>query len=195
MSDIQVQLPGGGKPYGGFWRRVLAAIIDTILLIIPMWIVAILVGVSFAPLLGMDPEMMAEDPEALLAELSGAFVSLGAMSAIIYLLYKVGFEASGLQATPGKMVMGLRVTDRDGEALSVGAAVLRTWPWWAPSAFMVLDGLLGTMGTLYNGIGLAGLISCIIVAFTPRKQGVHDMMAGALVVKKEAAFEPVGAPV
>jgi uncharacterized RDD family membrane protein YckC len=190
MSDIQVQLPGGGKPYGGFWRRVVAAIIDTILLMIPIWIVASFAGISFGTLFGMDAEQMMENPDAFYARMSQTFMLMGTASAVIYLVYKAGFEGSGMQATPGKMVMGLRVTDRDGEPLSAGAAALRSWPWWAPSAFMALDGLLGTVGIMSNGIGIAALISYIVVAFTGRKQGVHDMMAGALVVKRGAQFEP-----
>lgn len=186
-------MSSGAKPYGGFWRRVVAAIIDWAILMIPIWLIAMMAGFSILSLATMDPEMMAEDPEGAMAMFSEFFLMMGAISTAIYLLYKVGFEASGLQATPGKMVMSLRVTDREGEQLSIGATVLRTWPWWAPSAFMALDGLLGTMGMMSNGIGLAALISWLIVAFTSQKQGVHDMMAGALVVKKGAQFEAVGA--
>lgn len=195
MSNIQVHMPSGAKPYGGFWRRVVAAIIDWVILMIPMWLIAMMAGFSILSLATMDPEMMAEDPEAAMAIFSEMFLLMGAISTAIYLLYKVGFEASGLQATPGKMVMSLRVTDREGERLSIGATVLRTWPWWAPSAFLALDGLLGTMGMMSNGIGLAALVSWLIVAFTAQKQGVHDMMAGALVVKKGVQFEAMGAGV
>ena len=192
MSNIQVHMPNGAKPYGGFWRRVVAAIIDWVILMIPMWLVAMMAGFSILSLATMDPEMMAEDPEAAMAMLSEMFLLMGAISAAVYLLYKVGFEASGLQATPGKMAMSLQVTDREGDQLSIGATILRTWPWWAPSAFLAMDGLLGTMGMMSNGVGLAALVSWLIVAFTAQKQGVHDMMAGALVVKKGAQFEATG---
>ena len=192
MSNIQVHMPSGAKPYGGFWRRVVAAIIDWVILMVPMWLIAMIAGFSILSLATMDPEMMAEDPEAAMAMISEMFLLMGAVMAAVYLLYKVGFEASGLQATPGKMAMSLRVTDREGERLSVAGTFLRTWPWWAPSAFLALDGLLGTMGMMSNGIGLAALVSWLIVAFTAQKQGVNDMMVGALVVKKSAQVEAVG---
>lgn len=192
MSNVHVHMPSGAKPYGGFWRRVVAAIIDSVILMIPLWLFASMAGLSILSLLSMDAEMMVEDPDAMVALFSETFLVWGAAAAVIHLLYRVGFEASGLQATPGKMAMSLRVTDREGEPLSIGATIFRTWPWWAPSAFMALDGLLGTMGMMSNGIGLAALISWLIVAFTAQKQGVHDMMAGALVVKKGAQFEAVG---
>lgn len=195
MSDIQVHMPNGAKPYGGFWRRVVAAIIDTVILMIPIWLIASMAGLSMLSLLSMDAEAMVEDPDAMMALLSETFLVWGAATAFVYLLYKAGFEGSGLRATPGKMAMSLQVTDREGESLSIGATILRTWPWWAPSAFLALDGLLGTMGMMYNGIGLAALISCLVVAFTAQKQGVHDMMAGALVVKRGAQFEAAGAGV
>jgi uncharacterized RDD family membrane protein YckC len=192
MSDIQVHMPNGAKPYGGFWRRVVAAIIDSVILLIPMWLIASMAGLSILSLLSMDAEMMAEDPDAMMALFSESFLVWGAASTFVYMLYKVGFEGIGSRATPGKMAMSLQVTDREGESLSIGATILRTWPWWAPSAFLALDGLLGTMGMMSNGIGLAAFVSCLVVAFTVQKQGVHDMMAGALVVKKGARFEAAG---
>ena len=32
--------------------------------------------------------------------------------------------------------------------------------------------------------GIAAFVACVVVAFTPMKQGLHDMIASTLVVKK-----------
>ena len=67
-------------------------------------------------------------------------------------------EGSSHQATVGKIALGIQVTDLAGDRLSFGRAL---------------------------GRNLAKLISAIILAaFTERKQALHDMIAGALVVKR-----------
>ena len=63
-------------------------------------------------------------------------------------------------------------------------ASYRAWPIWLP----VLLGIVETLGLL---AGLIALIAFIAVAFTRYKQGLHDMMAKCLVVKREARFEDV----
>ena len=81
------------------------------------------------------------------------------------------------------MALGLKVTDLDGNPVSFGKASLR---YFALSGIGFLVGLLagllnqklGSLGSLYT------LTSCIVVAFTEDKQGLHDMMAGTLVVRK-----------
>jgi uncharacterized RDD family membrane protein YckC len=68
------------------------------------------------------------------------------------------------QATPGKMLFGARVVDaQTGRALSVGRATLR-----------------------YLGYFLSTLLFCLPllwVAFDRRKQGLHDKIAGSVVVR------------
>lgn len=80
-------------------------------------------------------------------------------------LYFSLFESSVIQATPGKKGMGLIVTDVDGKRISLVRATLRYW------------GKLASTVTL--------LIGFIMIGFTEKKQGLHDMIAGTLVVKGE----------
>jgi len=78
--------------------------------------------------------------------------------------YFAGLWSSTMQATVGQKVCGLRVINSaDGSRLSIGRGVLR---------------VLGLfVASLILGIGL------LMVAFTERKQGLHDMIAGTYVVK------------
>ncbi|MSP48513.1 MAG: RDD family protein [Alphaproteobacteria bacterium] len=122
--------------YGGFWRRVLAGIID---------------GIIFAVLNG-------------LFHIGGGGVeAAGGLSALVGLLYEVGMTASRYQATIGKLALGLRVVDNEGRRLTFARSLGR---WFAK----ILSALL-------FGIGF------LMVAFTHRKRGLHDMLAGTLVLR------------
>jgi len=104
-------------------------------------------------------------PLAELMKFSGIFNLMGL---IFNWLYYASMESSGCQATLGKMAWGLCVTDLDGKRISFGRATGR-----------------------YFGKILSGLISCIgflMIAFTRKKQALHDMMAGTLVVNKGFGF-------
>jgi uncharacterized RDD family membrane protein YckC len=78
-------------------------------------------------------------------------------------LYEALLTSSSMQATPGKMVFGLRVTTLEGEQIGFGRATGRFF------------------GKIVSSIII--YIGFLMVAFTERKQGLHDMMASTLVVR------------
>jgi uncharacterized RDD family membrane protein YckC len=78
--------------------------------------------------------------------------------------YYAGFEASAWRATPGKRWCGLLVVDLDGRQLTLPRATVRF-------AGEMLSGFL-------LGIGYW------MAAFTPRKQGLHDLIAGTVVLRR-----------
>lgn len=82
---------------------------------------------------------------------------------VINWLYFALLESSGKQATLGKMALGMVVTDLDGNRVSFGKASGRFF------------------GKILSGLIL--LIGYIMAAFTERKQALHDMLAGTLVLK------------
>ena len=80
-------------------------------------------------------------------------------------LYEASLTASPRGATLGKMAIGLRVVDAAGRPISFLRA-----------------------STRYFAKLLSGLVFCIgflMVAFTDRKRGLHDMIAGTLVIKTD----------
>ena len=95
---------------------------------------------------------------------------VGAMGATIVLtfalivLYYTIMETSKFQATVGKLAVGLKVTDVNGEKLDFTKALVRN-----------LCKIISSM-ILFIGYIMAG--------FTEKKQGLHDIIAGTLVVKK-----------
>ncbi len=81
---------------------------------------------------------------------------------VLFWLYFAGLESGRRQATLGKRLLRLRVIDLDGEPISFGRATLRHF-----AKFLSLLPLT------------AGFLA---VAFTPRRQGLHDIIAGCLVL-------------
>jgi uncharacterized RDD family membrane protein YckC len=133
--------------YGGFWIRVLAYLIDGILL----GIAGAVIGRLFEPVA----------PEASLGEL---FLSpQTGLSLIVGWLYFALLESSERGATVGKMALGLRVVTREGRRLSFLNATGRYFA--------------KCLSALILGIGF------LMVAFTERKRGLHDMIAETLVTK------------
>ena len=144
----------GAVGYGGFWIRLLAAIIDAIIL----RVVVAPVGMMFGAL-GFAGGMMTGLPHRGMALLGGG------VTFILLLfgswLYEAFMESSSYQATLGKMIFGMKVTDLNGNRISFERATGRHFAKWLSA--MVL------------GIGY------IMVGFTERKQGLHDLLAGTLV--------------
>lgn len=100
------------------------------------------------------------DPAASAAYGISDFLNL-----VIGIAYFVGFEGSSKQATPGKMAFGLIVTDESGGRISYPRALGRYFA--------------KILSTLILFIGF------IMVAFTEKKQGLHDLLASTFVVKGE----------
>lgn len=144
----------GNQRYGGFWLRVLAYVIDAIVLNAAFFAIGAIVGVDMIPI---DPTKLdtAEDlPNMGLFELIALAVTW---------LYFALMESSPRGATIGKMALGLRVVDEQGNRISFARATGRFF------------------AKFVSGIIL--LIGYLMVAFTERKRGLHDMMAGTLVIK------------
>jgi uncharacterized RDD family membrane protein YckC len=153
-APYQAVAPVVGVRYGGFWIRLVALIIDGIV----VRVVVAPVGMIFGGL-GLAGGMMTGVPHAGLALLGGG------VTLILVLfgswLYEAFMESSSYQATLGKMIFGMKVTDLNGNRISFERATGRHFAKW-----------------------LSGLVLCIgyiMVGFTERKQGLHDLLAGTLV--------------
>lgn len=133
--------------YGGFWRRVGASIIDTMLiLLITSPVLYFLYGASvFTEQAGTHGPL-----EFVISYIFPAVAS------ITFWIYR--------SATPGKMMLGLKIVDADsGGPCTTGQ-------------------LIGRYLGYYVSILVAGL-GFIWVAFDKRKQGWHDKLAGTLVIR------------
>ncbi len=163
--------------YAGFWKRFLAIIIDGIvisviqsILFFPLYL---FFGLSFFPF--MNPEKFESNFSAVsVSQTSDDFstaVAITAIGGIFFIalistalqwLYFALMESSSKQATLGKMALGIKVTDLDGNGISFGRATGRYFG-------KILSGMI-----LYIGFLMAG--------WTQKKQALHDLLAGCLVV-------------
>jgi len=156
------QAAAGEIVYAGFWRRMAALMIDSLVVTIAYYVVLVVAMIAFG--IGMADAFKGDSPSP-----GGIAVLLAAVYftyPIISGLYYVGLESSSTQATLGKMAVGIKVTDDDGRRMSRGRALGR----WASHLLSYL--------TFYIGYIMAG--------FTERKRGLHDMVASTLVVDRWA---------
>ena len=93
-----------------------------------------------------------------------AFANVAPVSAALWWAYFAILESSPAQGTLGKLAFSLQVTDVYGDPISFQRAVVR-------HATKFLSSLLLGTGWLLAG-------------FTPRKQALHDLLAGTLVLRK-----------
>ena len=93
--------------YAGFWKRFAAFLIDTLIVLVPAFVIDFVIGFIMA--VGGSTE----------EEIETVFYLLGL---IIRWLYFASMESSRLQGTLGKMALGIMVTDRDGQRIGFGRA-------------------------------------------------------------------------
>jgi uncharacterized RDD family membrane protein YckC len=153
-------------PYAGFWQRFAAYLIDSLIL----GVVAVAVIVIVFLLIGGGALISgSQTPQDFAAAMGVAAIFLIVLAYIalivIMWLYFAKMESSEKQATIGKKAMGLYVTDLNGQRLTFGRASGRFFS-------KIISGMIPL------GIGY------IMVAFTAKKQALHDMIAGTLVWKR-----------
>lgn len=144
--------------YAGFWFRTLAAVVDGVLVQVATILLVFPLGFSMGA--SMADSASAAGIEAA-AGVMGFFVGL-----LMQWLWFTVAEASPWQASLGKKLLGLKVTNEDGERISFAEANVRYWS-------KILSALLLCVGFL-------------MVGFTARKQGLHDKIARTLVIRSDA---------
>jgi serine/threonine-protein kinase len=146
--------------YADFWLRWIASWIDALILGIP-WLITVFFFIWLFFQKGFFYDL-SED-----TNLAANWIAFGVANVVFILptwLYYAIMESSPTRATAGKMVLGIIVTDLDGNRISFGRATKRYFG-------KIISGMI-----LYIGYILAG--------FTDKKQALHDIMSGCLVVKK-----------
>ena len=135
--DIKHDVLLGNIAYAGFWKRFLAILVDSIM-----------IGII----------------ESLMVFVIGGGINDKIIAVVLNWLYFTLFESSSKQATLGKMLLGILVTDLEGQRLTFGRANARYWT-------KIFSGLILGIGFMMAG-------------FTQRKQALHDIIAETLVIKK-----------
>jgi uncharacterized RDD family membrane protein YckC len=152
--------------YAGFWLRVVAAILDGIVVSIPLAPFFFIFFASLVPSL-----IRSQDPMEVITTLLPRLMLYLLVVLLASWLYWSLLESSAWQATLGKKALGLYVTDIAGNR----ATFART-----SGRFFAGRGI----GHIPSIGGLYYLISCICAGFTEKKQALHDTIAGCLVLRK-----------
>lgn len=157
----------GGVAYAGFWLRFVAYLIDGVVSCIAFVILLIPLFV----LTGAGAALGKIISEGDIGDGMGAFLGVGfifgffGIILVVSWLYYALSESSSWQATLGKKVLNLKVTDMSGEPISFGRASGRYFA-------KIITGMI----PLFIGYIMAG--------FTEKKQAIHDMIASCLVLRK-----------
>jgi uncharacterized RDD family membrane protein YckC len=164
--DVAAQSTGPVE-YAGFWLRFAAYLIDSIIIGIPLSFVVGIFGFVFGiansvAAHGANGNSPTDNPVAV-GMLAGMELVIWAVVITISWLYFAKLESDPAQATFGKRILGLKVTDASGNRLSFGRASGRFF------------------GKIVSG--MACYIGFIMAGFTEKKQALHDYIANTLVIK------------
>jgi uncharacterized RDD family membrane protein YckC len=162
-----------GPQFAGFWLRFVAYLIDGVILGIPVGIICFFIfgimggaaALSSRIQPNPDPEVALTQATTIVSALIGFIFVVVLVVISINWLYFAYMESSERQATLGKIVMNLRVTDANGNRLTFGHATGRYFA-------KIVTGLV----PLFIGWIMAG--------FTEKKQALHDFIAGTLVYRR-----------
>jgi uncharacterized RDD family membrane protein YckC len=168
-------------PYAGFPLRLFAGIIDLLILGVPLSVfisflsVAMKISTAFLDLRPGQP------PAEILKAFGNTFIYFTlAFFILISWLYFAVLESSRWRATLGKRALGLYVTDPHGNQATFARTTLRF-----------------ASGRLLLHIPIVGfyyfLVDCLSIPFTQRRQAIHDVLAGCLVLR-ESATGPLAGP-
>jgi uncharacterized RDD family membrane protein YckC len=139
--------------YAGFWLRFAAYLID--------WALTTAVLCPVGLMLGMGGALADRGRQGVAT--TGAQALSWLIGLVVGWLYYALCESSAWQGTVGKKVLGIRVTDEYGHRINFGRASGRHFS-------KIVSSLICFVGF-------------IMIAFTDKKQGLHDMIAGTLVLQ------------
>ena len=171
-----------GVPLAGWWWRALAIVIDalivgvsTTLLLLPIYLrLATALGDYFRATMEAAQQGQAMPPQPDLTAL------LSANDQLILLLVSLGVHTLYItlflrwrSATPGKLVVGLRVVPvdrgRSTEKLGWSTAVVRALIWTIPNVQALLL--------------IIRIVDALMPLWNPKRQALHDVAAKTQVVK------------
>ena len=157
-NDLSVSQPFANQPNAGFWVRLSALTIDSLILGLIQFVLIYLPVMAYLYNTGMftapDPQMalMAAGPILMLAQ--SAVV-------ILYVGYFVALTAGKHQGTFGKRSMGIYVRKRDGGRVWIGHSLVRF------------------VGYIISWIPLG--LGYLMAGFHNKKLALHDLIAGTEV--------------
>jgi uncharacterized RDD family membrane protein YckC len=163
----EAEIDSGLLEYKGALLRLVAIVIDIIILAVVGVIISMIVR-------AVGPEQL---PRAY-----------GVINLFIGCAYFMGFWLWRGQ-TVGKMIIGAKVVRPDGSRIGLGNAALRYIFYFIPTfaPLLFVTGFFGVASWLQL---VVPLISIIIIGLVAKKRGIHDLVAGTVVINtRSRAFQ------
>ena len=157
--------------YAGLGRRFVAFIVDFIIILlfdlVAMAVLSLTRGIqnSYFYFVQHVPADQLTTDGTMAAMLGSVIAAYGMLLIVIPWLYFAGFESSRSQATPGKLLMRIVVTDMTGNKPTFARVTLRHFAKFV-SALIIFIGFL-------------------MIGLTQKRQGLHDKIAGCLVLLQD----------
>lgn len=154
-----------GYHYAGFWIRVLARIIDSLILNVVFFIVCFPLGLLFGLGSAMTLGGSRFDPESFGPAMAPGMIAFMGLAIVLVFAIQIGYDVyfvSKRGATPGKIALGLKIIREDGGPISMGLA----------------------LGRYFAGIlsGMILWIGYIMAAFDVQKRALHDHICHTRVI-------------
>jgi len=150
--------------YADFTRRVLAFMIDCLLISLPCVILFLL---AFPWLLH---DRVAAWLDTFIGKI-GLSIILSIGIGLVLAVYSACFHASPWRATPGKRLMGITVVNHEGQGIGFVHAFIRQFAFTACGPASLLVGLM-------------------LVPFTRHRRGHHDILCDTFVLYRRALENP-----
>jgi uncharacterized RDD family membrane protein YckC len=166
----------------GFWRRVIIQLIDFITFIPIVYLYNLSVNLS----INME-----------------SIIPYVIYWIIVYLYFIIMISYFG--GTPGKLIMKVRITDRNGGNLSILSSIKRISVYLLFSIVQILIFQQGIHESIdqqqvsnyinnYSGkyeifnvlVGLLFIIDSMFIAFNKQKRAIHDLWANSFVIHKDS---------
>ena len=183
----------------GFGARLGAALIDGVIIAVLNFVIGgtitTMLGIGMVNVAGelgtkVSPEAAAEAVTGMISGLIATVLAMIAVMAILMLLYYLIEGIFG--ASPGKMILGIKVGTADGKQGNIALYLKR----WAIKNFPHLLGLLAAILGMVGITGLVGIVGIIsqiaglvllngaFWIFGASKQCLWDKLAGTAIYKR-----------
>jgi uncharacterized RDD family membrane protein YckC len=176
-APVEKAVEAVGPQYKGAWARLLGIIIDGL--------VMGLISIAFSRAFGSGTSA------GNLVSTSNTPVSWAILGVVV--VYLVGLGAWRGQ-TLGKMVIGAKIVKTDGKPIGVGRALLRF------VGYLIYFVIIYLLKASIIGVLVALFIALMIIGTNKKKRGLHDFIAGTVVINSRpkkpepvAVAEPVDA--
>lgn len=186
LADGAVRTPDGQR-VSGWWRRLFARLVDGILLGLLTVVLLPFIAPDFTDsmerLLNLitesttTAELEDSDYTAAINDVTAQSVRIGLASTVLSLLYEAVFLKVAA-ATPGKLLLGLRVRLREQPGpLGWSTSGIRSLTWFGPGLLAAVPsvGFIGSVFQLLNGLW---------PLWDSNKQSLNDKVAKTNVVRK-----------